>query len=377
MLPDAEELRDEVISSLVAQGYRVKGTAIRLPNDATKDDLRRINQTAVSFRVDQVQSRLKRHEDAFINDFADGCEINPDGVDPELICVKSGSRDELLFRYASLHWSIPVSSGYGRRIRFVIKDRYNGKLIGIFGIGDPVYSIKNRDNFIGWDKETKKEKLYHTMDAYVLGALPPYSSLLCGKLIALLTLSNEVRETFRQKYEDREAIISKKRREPWLVLLTTTSALGRSSIYNRIKVNGHRYWQSIGYTQGSGEFHFSNGIYKKMRSFVTANGKATAKHAAWGKGFRSKREVVKKCLPLIGLSTNLIYHGIKREIFVGPLANNSLEFLRGDSESPEFHDWSSEDLGALFNERWFRKRFVRETSLCDFRRDSIRVWPDL
>jgi hypothetical protein len=103
--------------------------------------------------------------------------------------VKPKSDDELLFRYACAHWSIPVSSGYGRRLRFLVKDESNGKLIGLFGLGDPVYSMRARDEWIKWDSSAKKERLYNVMDAYVLGAVPPYASLLCGKLVAMLVLS--------------------------------------------------------------------------------------------------------------------------------------------------------------------------------------------
>ena len=40
-----------------------------------------------------------------------------------------------VFRYASLHWSVPVSQGYGRRTRFLVIDEQNEKLIGIFALG--------------------------------------------------------------------------------------------------------------------------------------------------------------------------------------------------------------------------------------------------
>ncbi len=291
-----------------------------------------------------------------------------------MVHVNSGTEEALLFRYASLHWSIPVSSGYGRRLRFLVMDESNGKLIGLFGLGDPVYAIRNRDKFIGWDSETKKEKLYHVMDVYVLGAVPPYSTLLCGKLVALLTLSNEVREIFHQKHIDRKTLIRGQIRPPWLVLLTTTSALGRSSIYNRIKLNGYEFWRSLGFTQGSGEFHFSNGVYEQIRAYVESNCEPTAKNTAWGKGFRSRREVIKKCLPEIGLSNKLLYHGIKREIFVALLAGNGVPFLRGEISRPSFYDWPVEELSQEFLDRWLLPRAERVPEYRTFRRESFRIW---
>lgn len=369
------EIRKHVIHILRLQGYELNGEVIDFPKDATKDDFRRINKLAVAHRISCAEPGLRKHEDKLLRYIADGTEVFPEKLRPKLVYVQGGTEEELLFRYASIHWSIPVSSGYGRRLRFLVIDESNGKLIGLFGLGDPVYAIQARDKLIGWDSETKKKKLYHIMDAYVLGAVPPYSVLLCGKLVALLTLSNEVRKAFRKKYADRKTFIRGEKKLPWLVLLTTTSALGRSSIYNRIRLNGYEFWKSVGFTQGSGEFHFSNGLYSQIRAYVESNCKPTAKNTAWGKGFRSKREVIKKCLAEIGLSTKLIYHGIRREIFIAPLGRNALAFLRGEIRSPGFYNWPARQLAQRFKERWFLPRAERVPQYRNFQRDHFRIWP--
>jgi hypothetical protein len=101
--------------------------------------------------------------------------VVPANIRPRLVQVQSDSRDELLFRYACLHWSIPISSGYGRRVRFLVIDESNNKLIGVIGIGDPVYSLAARDKWIGWNEAEHRERLHAVMDAFVLGAVPPYA----------------------------------------------------------------------------------------------------------------------------------------------------------------------------------------------------------
>jgi len=68
--------------------------------------------------------------------------------------------------------------------------------------------------------------LHHALDAFVLGSVPPYSSLLCGKLIALLVASDEVREAFRRKYGGRSSVITERTLDGSLALITTTSATG-------------------------------------------------------------------------------------------------------------------------------------------------------
>ena len=369
-----EKLRTNITRMLRSQGYEIGNGLIRLPQAATKDDLRRINQMACAHRIASAEPVFARLEDKLIRRIAAGEEVVPERIKPRLVRVDGESEDSLLFRYATLHWSIPVSSGYGRRMRFLVVDESNGKLIGLFGLGDPVYAIKARDEWIGWDSETKKQRLYHVMDAYVLGAVPPYSMLLGGKLVALMTLSNEVRQIFTQKYGGTRTLIHNQSKPPWLVLLTTTSALGRSSIYNRVRLDGYNFWRSVGFTSGSGEFHFSNGIYQQMIAFGQMNCQPTAKSPSWGKGFRNRRELIKKCLASIGLSTNLLYHGIRREIFVAPLAQNALEFLRGEVRDPDFWDWPADEIAQRFLKRWLLPRAERMPEYRSFRRDMYRIW---
>jgi len=371
----AEDLRHNIIQTMLGQGYRVEQGVIQLPENPSKEDFRALNKPALQKKLEKSGPGVRPHEDRLIHFIANGSEIFPEKIRPKLVLVKRKTEQELLFRYACLHWSIPVSAGYGRRLRFLVFDESNDKLIGLFGLGDPVYSMRARDKWIGWDKENKARRLYHLMDAFVLGAVPPYSFLLCGKLVAMLVCSNEVREAFHEKYNNNQSLIRQEARRPYLAMVTTTSALGRSSIYNRVRVHGRQYWTSLGFTQGSGDFHFSNGVYGDIRAFVEHHCVPTAKHAAWGAGFRNKREVVQKCLAEIGLSAELIYHGIRREIFAAPLGSNAIPFLRGEVVKPDSHDWPASELTDLFLERWLLRRAENKPEYRAFHRDQYRLWP--
>src|SRR5208337_5111944 len=98
-------------------------------------------------------------------------------------------------------------------------------------------------------------------------------------------------------------------------LITTTSAFGRSSMYNRIKIKGRQYWQPVGFTSGTGDFQFSNGVYGSMASFVKRYCIPSARHDEWGgSGFRNRREVIKKTLCALDLSMDLTSHKVCREV---------------------------------------------------------------
>jgi len=371
----SQKLKSQITSSLRSQGFTVDRNRIALPGDISKDQLRDIHALAVIHRIERAKPGLLRRESELIKHFANGRELQPDRVNPELVLVKSGSQEELLFRYASLHWSIPVSSGYGRRLRFLVVDQQNRKLIGIIGLGDPVFSLAARDAWIGWNKNDRVERLRHVMDAFVLGAVPPYSQLLCGKLVAMLAASNEVRKSFGKKYQGKESVIRGKPLSARLALITTASALGRSSIYNRLRYGSDTLFKSVGFTRGSGEFHFFNGLYRTIAEFANDFCEPTSKQERWGTGFRSRREVVRKCLGNAGLSAEWIYHGIRRELFVVPLAANAREFLRGERSRLRWFDLSAEQLFAYFRERWLLPRAERVPEYRDFDRESYRLWP--
>ena len=93
-------------------------------------------------------------------------------------------------------WSVPVSNGFGRRLRYLVWDKNNGKLIGLIAIGDPVFNLSVRDNLIGWNAQDRRERLVNIMDAYVLGALPPYNVLLGGKMVACLIRTQKIYKDF-------------------------------------------------------------------------------------------------------------------------------------------------------------------------------------
>lgn len=373
-LVDPAKLKRQIVASLRAQGFRICGGEILPPRDLDKAKIRELHTTAVFHRIEVSRRGLVGQEPRLLRRFASGTNVDPASVRPRLVEVEPDSEDELLFRYAALHWSIPVSSGYGRRIRFLVVDEQNQSLIGLFGLGDPVFSLAARDGWVGWDKESRRERLRNVMDAFVLGAVPPYASLLCGKLVAMLVCSSEVRRAFERKYGGAESFISRRPSDGRLALVTTTSALGRSSLYSRIKYCDRVLYESAGYTRGSGEFHFANGLYSALTSYARLHCQPSAKHPAWGIGFRNRREVVRKALRELGLSAEWVYHGVRREVFVVPLAQNTREFLRGEHSELLWSEQSADDLFKWFRERWLLPRASRNCSYRDFDPHSYAIW---
>jgi len=364
----------KIIQSLRKQGFRIRNGTVLPPKDLSKEAIRELHETAVEHRLDQARHGLFRKEKVLLQHIASGNEIVPSKISPRLVEVLPESDDELLFRYAGLHWSIPVSSGYGRRLRFLVVDDHNGKLIGLIGLGDPVYSLGPRDEWVGWSLSDRKKRLSNVMDAFVLGAVPPYSFLLCGKLVAMLAASDTVRDAFKRKYAGARSVIRGRLHDGRLAMITTTSALGRSSVYNRLRLEDRLLYQSVGFTKGSGEFHFSNGLYGAITEFAEQHCEPTAKKKSWGSGFRNRREVIKKCLPALGLSSDWVYHGIEREVFVVPLARNTSEFLRGQCGRLTWYHQSEGQIFEYFRDRWMLPRAVWDERFGSWLKEYWQIW---
>jgi hypothetical protein len=379
--PSKRALRAAVLASLHAQGFTVHDGAISSDQTLDKDSLRALHAAAVEHAVEKSRHNLVRHEQRLLGHLADGGTLDPQTVSPRLVEVHKGTEEELLFRYARLHWSVPTSPGYGRRLRFLVIDQHNGKLIGLIGLGDPVFSLGPRDHWIGWDAEVRRTGLRRVMDAHVLGAVPPYSFLLAGKLVALLATSVEVREAFACRYAGRQTVISGAEQDGQLALITTVSALGRSSMYNRLryrlgsKDRGRLAFEAVGFTRGSGEFHFSNGLYASLSSYALAHCQPTAKSETWGMGFRNRRELVGKALAHLGFSADWLYHGVSRQVFCAPLAANAAAFLRGEDRVLVTFEQSADELAAFWRERWLLPRAAREQRHRQWSPESWRLWP--
>lgn len=290
--------------------------------------------------------------------FASGKDIDPLKINPRLELVKSHTWQASLFKMASLTWSVPVSRGYGRRMRFLVWDQHNEKLIGIFALGDPVFNLAVRDGYIGWSGEERKQRLVNIMDAFVLGSVPPYNILLGGKLVGCLPRSLEVYQEFNRKYNNSTGILSKENKKANLIAVTTSSSLGRSSIYNRLKLDSDHYFKSLGYTRGWGHFHIPDPIFFELRSYLRELGHSYADSHSFEDGSNWRLRNIRAAFSKLGITDDLLRHGVRREVFISELATNAISILKDGADAlPDIRKLRNiSEIGQLALERWIIPR---------------------
>jgi hypothetical protein len=342
-------------------------------DDTSKDAYRAFHEPQRLMKLKKNSAFIRANANKLINFYANGDDVEPHLIRPELELVGAESWQSDLFRFASLQWQIPVSDGYGRRMRFLVWDRSNDKLIGLIALGDAVFNLSCRDNLIGWNHRERSDRLCNLMDAYVLGAVPPYNLILGGKLVASLVRTQEVKRHFESRYSDSVGVISGVRKKPKLVMVTTTSALGRSSVYNRLKLDGIDYLRSIGYTSGWGHFHISDDLFLEIRRYLASLGDAYADGHHFGSGPNWRLRAIRKAFRLLGLSPELMRHRLVREVFVCDMATNSRSYLRGDSKKALFGKklLDVDHVAALALDRWVIPRAERRAEYREWRREQL------
>ncbi len=350
---DIEALRRELLDALNHVG----------DSDLAKQAIRQHHLAQRQERAKAECRLLQQHGEQILEWFANGTEVTPAKIRPYLLQVTdSASAEGSVFRAATLLWSIPVSRGYGRRMRYLVMDRQNDKLIGLLALGDPVFNLRCRDEWIGWNSQQRRDRLAFTMDAYVLGATPPYSKILGGKLIGAMVASKDIQEDFRARYGGSTGLISQTRKNPHLALVTTTSALGRSSIYNRLRLPNAVDFVKLGFTSGWGHFQIGDDLFNQLRSVLEHNGHRYHNNHRYGQGPNWKLRALRQACRQLGVDSNLLRHGIRREVYGIPLATNWREVLLGQEPAPIRNPATVEDLGAMAVDRWVSPRAVRDSS---------------
>ena len=369
----ARRIKKRLRAHLRALGFVQHRTGKVSPRQTTKSAYRALHRGQRSERLRSERAFVKRAWPVLGHHFADGCEVDPSKILPTLEIVHANTWQSDLFRLAALTWSVPVSQGFGRRIRFLVWDQNNGKLMGLIAIGDPVFNLRVRDKHIGWSTRYRQSRLINMMDAYVLGAMPPYNLLLGGKLVACLIRTREVRDAFRSKYAESRGIISRRKKDPHLVAVTTTSALGPSAVFDRLKLGGLQFFKPIGFTEGWGHFHIPPDLFEMTREYLRLSGHRYAEGHRYGNGPNWKLRVVRQAFVMLNLNDDALNHGISREVFFCPLATNAIEVLaKRNRRAPSYANLQSvEDVGKLAVQRWMVRRGNTRPEFVSWKREDV------
>ena len=356
-----KKLRKKILEALKDAGFKVN-PHLRPPSN-NKNTLRRIQQKSRREQISLHSRFLLKAVDKVLSYCRDGGTITPQNIDLELREVKPESFEEIVFRWWNfIWWSIPYQHAYGRQLRFLLWDKAHDSPFGLIYLQSPVLKMSVRDRTLGIPSEKLHIWVNRSLHAQRVGALPPYNEILGGKMVALALTANEIRNTYKRKYASYISIIKEDTLKSDLLFITTTSAFGKSSIYNRLKYKGDLVAKCLGYTQGTGSFHIPIDLYEELVEFLAQKGYDVAR--GYGHGPSRKLRLVSAGFRELGIPS-FECHGIKREFYLFPLVKNLKNVIQQGKRPLQFNRPFA-NLVSYWKERWALPRADRIPAWRDF-----------
>jgi len=246
----------------------------------------------------------------------------------------------------------------GRNLKFFVKDKVTGKLLGVICLGSDVTSLGARDKYIGWslDNKFKDGKLKHTaIGTTICCAQPLGYNFLGGKLVAALVTSSVVRDAWKKLYGQT------------LVGMSTTSLYGIHSMYNSIPL-----WRTMGKSVGRIALKPDDATYEVWHDWVRENMESeykkatTQKEGVSGPPTGVKQKTINLIFRAVGIKASDYEHGFQRGIYYADMYENGKEFLRGEIEEKDLKMKQKyiDDSDYIMN-WWKPKAIKRYTKLFD------------
>jgi hypothetical protein len=351
---DEVRLKNEIIQSFKEQGFLIN-PHLR-PTEDTKDFYKKVHQQR---KIEKIRHHKRFLEVNFglAKKYAiNGNAINPKKIRLQLREVRPNSLEAKLFFWWNLiWWSIPYERLIGRQLRFIIWDLEHDAPFGLLALQSAPLKQKIRDEALGITDRDRDYWVNMSLYAQRVGALPPYNELLGGKMVALSITANEIREAYRERYQNRESVIRKRILPATLLFITTTAAFGKSSMYERLRYKDEPVFEFLGYTSGSGTFHIQEEIYVKIIMFLKAKGVDTKR--GYGTGPSRKLHLIETAFRLLGIPS-FVYHNIQRGFYLFPNVSNLREVIQM-GEKPQWYDRKFTELSNYWLERWALPRSER------------------
>jgi hypothetical protein len=208
----------------------------------------------------------------------------------------------------------------GRNVKIYVKDRLSKKILGQISLGSDITSLGVRDNFIGWSKEDKFNggKLNNTTIATTIVSTQPFGyNFLGGKLIAAMSTAPEVRDYWKQKYDN------------VLIAVGTTSLYGVHSQYNGIP-----HFKTLGESKGKISIKPDDKYYDVWHHWLQTE------KADWylknieqassdmnGPVSGVKQKILGQIFKELGIKNDTYHHGFKRGVYFAQMYENGNDFL--------------------------------------------------
>jgi hypothetical protein len=98
-------------------------------------------------------------------------------------------------------------------------------------------------------------------------------------------------------------------------------------------------------------------LYPLFKEFLLAEEIPT--NGGYGTGPKRSWQIMRRALDRIGVSGDVLKHGIKREAFLFRLTTNLEAYMAGNSNTPNYHNLPFDELAEFWRSRWLIPRYER------------------
>ena len=278
-----------------------------------------------------------------------------DELDLEIIFCNNNTELIDIWKYFKVMSSSATTSddGFGY-LKMMLKDKNTNKYLGILEISCDIISCLERDNYIGWNKDNKSDRVKIDLDdktkprsAFLvnitccIGLQPMSHNLNIGKLLVASVFSKDVLDYFYTI------------RGYYYAGVCTFGLYGKSIQYDRLKEIKY-----IGETKGTGTCEIPVDIYEKIRDFVKKY--YEKEYLRRSKMSSSKMRILQFGLRQLDLNHNdVLTHGKKRGIYFGYTSLEGKDFFNGKKDTFSLNNnvRSFNDIVKWWKDRWSRKRY--------------------
>jgi hypothetical protein len=281
-------------------------------------------------------------------------------LNPKLIPCENQEEKDIWRFFRITQSSLPFTGHRGRMMAYLLTDSSSNCVMGVLGLTSDLPTTVPRDRYIGWKKYEKfhLKRIDNLMNISTCVSLPPFNQLLVGKLLAMLSFSDQVSNDFRKRYGQT------------LVGITTSSLYGESIQYDRLS----GFLKYLGLSKGMGNVQFSQSLIEEVRKHFNGLSKRMNR-LYWepiGDSTLPKSKMIRLVARDLGLNPEkILKHKHQRGIYFGYTCQNSREFLCGRIEEKELVPISHRSFGEIlehWKQRWFVKRIDRISEIESKRR---------
>ena len=248
----------------------------------------------------------------------------------------------------------------GRNVKCYVKDRTSGKILGQICLGSDITSLGVRDAYIGWGKEDKftNGKLNNTTIATTIVSTQPFGyNFLGGKLIAALATAPEIRDYWKQKYDN------------VLIGVGTTSLYGIHSQYNGIP-----HFKTLGESKGKISTKPDDFVYDPWHQWLKENkadwysknitqererNGANMGYERNGPVSGIKQKIIQAIYKELGIKSDAYDHGFQRGVYFAQMYENGNEFLCSKIEEKDLVLKEKFEKGTEYTMKWWKDKAVK------------------